>query len=342
MDIQMGMTFLSQKKIENNEFEQIMREHKRWLQDKSTGKRADFRDIDLSEKDLSGIDLSYADLQGSNLMDAKLIGANLSYANLTQAFLHGADLSKAIIDGASFTNANLARAKLDECTGENARFTFSCLWDCDFKNVVLPKAVFFEAEVCDCDFTGSNLEEAYFVHADLDNSVFEDTNLKNADFDHARRAYWSNFRNADMTGASVENVNLDLNKLEGVKGLYIPLYCPEEGSFTAWKKCREGKVVKLLIPEHAERKGNSIYSLRASEAEVLEIYDKDGNSVDEAVSIVDAEFKYLKGTTVYPKEVNPKFYGDTTGIYFVLSRAETEIYKEKEERAEKGDDVDEE
>jgi uncharacterized protein YjbI with pentapeptide repeats len=252
MGIQMGMTFLSQKKIENNEFEQIMREHKRWLQDKSTGKRADFRDIDLSEKDLSGIDLSYADLQGSNL------------------------------------------------------------------------------------------EEAYFVHTDLDNSVFEDTNLKNADFDHARRAYWSNFRNADMTGASVENVNLDLNKFEGVKGLYIPLYCPEEGSFIAWKKCREGKVVKLLIPEHAERKGNSIYSLRASEAEVLEIYDKDGNPVDEAVSIVDADFKYLKGTTVYPKEVNPKFYGDTIGIYFVLSRAETEIYKEKEERAEKGEDVDEE
>ena len=338
----MGMTFLSQKKIEKDEFDRIIKDHNEWLENKSTGKRADLRDIDLSEMDLSGIDLSYADLQGANLRGTKFIGANLSNANLFQAFLHGADMSKAIIDEANLTNANLTRAGLNECSGRKARFAFSCLWDCDFKNAVLPGAFFFEAGVCDCDFTGSDLEETSYIHADLDNSVFEDTNLKNADFDYARRVFWSSFKNADMTGASVVDVDLDPDKLVGVKGLYIPLYCPEEGPFIAWKKCREGKVVKLRIPEHAKRKGNSIYSLRASEAEVLEIFDRDGNSVDEAVSIFDEELKYIKGTTVYPKKVDSKYYGNVTGIYFVLSRAETEMYKEKEERVEKGDDVDEE
>ena len=44
--------------------------------------------------------------------------------------------------------------------------------------------------------------------------------------------------------------------------------------------------------------------------------------------------KYIKGTTVYPKKVDSKYYGNVTGIYFVLSRAETEMYKDKEENEE--------
>ena len=38
-------------------------------------------------------------------------------------------------------------------------------------------------------------------------------------------------------------VNFDFERLNGVKGLRIPLYCPEEGAFIAWKKCREGKIL---------------------------------------------------------------------------------------------------
>ncbi len=334
MNIEMGMTVLAQKKIEKEEFDQIMLDHKKWLEDHTTGKRANLRDVDLSEIDLSGIDLSYAYLQGANLMNTKLIETNLSNADLSRAVLRGADLSKAIIDGTCLDNANLNFAVLNECTGKKARFHFSNLWDCSFKNTCLPEATFFYAKVCDCDFTGSDLEGTSFIYADLDNAVFDNTNLKNADFDYAIRTYWSSFKNADMTGTSVRDIDLDPNRLEGVIGLYIPLYCPEEGSFIAWKKCREGKVVKLLIPEHAERKGNSLYSCRSSEAEVLEIFDKDGNSVDEAVSLIDEEFKYIKGTTVYPKQLNTNCYGDVAGIYFVLSRSETELYKEKEERDE--------
>jgi hypothetical protein len=119
--------------------------------------------------------------------------------------------------------------------------------------------------------------------------------------------------------------------LKGVKGLYRPLYCPEDGSFIAWKKCREGKVVKLLIPEHAKRKGYSLDSCRASEVVVLEVYDKNGNSVDEASSIRDKKIKYVKGQTVKAKRVDENCYGDVTGIYFVLSREETKNYAEKED-----------
>lgn len=331
MPLQMEMTFISSKKIEREEFERILEDHKKWLEDNNTGKRADLSNLDLSNMDLSGINLSYAYMQGVNLMGTKLIGADFSYADLHQAFMHKADFSEAIIEGACFTNADLITAKLNNCKGRNARFHYSCMWECELKNAVLTKADFLGAEVCDCDFTESDLEEAMFACADLDNAVFKNTNLKNADFNFAYRTFWSDFQNSDMTGTRVKDVDLDPCRLEGVKGLYIPLYCPEEGSFTAWKKCREGKVVKLLIPEHADRKGNSLSSCRASEAVVLEIYDKNGNTAEDAISIIDEDFKYVKGTAVFPKEMDPKCYGDITGIYFVLSRAETEFYKEKEE-----------
>ncbi len=61
MQVSMGMTVLSQKKIERAEFDQRMEEHAKWLKNHEEGKRADFSDVDLSEMDLSGMDFSYAE-----------------------------------------------------------------------------------------------------------------------------------------------------------------------------------------------------------------------------------------------------------------------------------------
>jgi hypothetical protein len=248
----------------------------------------------------------------------------LSYANLWEADLHNAKLKGATVDGTNFMSANLTRAVLDECKGESTRFSLVCMWECSIKNACLKKASFFDSKICDCDFSGSNLERAFFVGADFDDSVFENTRLCDAFLDSADRTYWTNFANSDMTGVSALGVDFNPANLKGVKGLYRPSFCPEEGSFIAWKKCRDGKIVKLLIPEHAERKGYSIDSCRASEAVVLEIYAKEGNSVDEAVSRLDPDFKYTKGKTVAPKPLDPNKNGDVTGVYFVLSRADAE------------------
>ena len=342
MEIQMGVRMLASKKLKQDEFEQIMADHKAWLQDRSTGKRADLSDIDFSNldyregeykilgMDLSGMDFSYAIMSGANLMRANLSGANLSYAVLNQANLHNANLTGAIIEGTDFTSAKLTLATLDECKGDGAHFNFAQIWDGSIKNASLKKAGFLDAEVFDSDFTGSDLECAGFIGTDLDNTIFIDTNLRNARFQYTARTFWCDFDNADMTGAIIECVDLDPRRLPGVKGLRIPLFCPEEGQFTAWKMCRDGRVVKLLIPEDAERKGNSPIRCRASKAVVLEIFDREGKSVENAVSQSDKDVVYVKGETVYPKEVDENCYGDVAGIYFVLSRAETERYKDIE------------
>ncbi|SFQ38779.1 Uncharacterized protein YjbI, contains pentapeptide repeats [Lachnospiraceae bacterium XBB1006] len=290
MQISMGMTVLSQKKIERAEFDHRMEEHAKWLKNHEKGKRADFSDVDLSEMNLSGMDFSYAEMKGVNLGGANLTRANLSHANLWGAYLHNIDLTEAMLDETVFINANLTLSKLNGCKGEKTRFTFVCMWDCEITNASLKKADFFEAQICNCDFTGSDLEEACFACADFDPEY-----------------------------------------LKGVKGLRMHMFCPEEGSFIAWKKCRDGKIVKLLIPEHAERKGNTVYNCRASEAVVLEIYDKDGISVDEAVSRYNKEFKYAKGAKVIAEELDPRRFSDVSGIYFVLSRADAEALPDREE-----------
>ncbi len=158
--------------------------------------------------------------------------------------------------------------------------------------------------------------------------------LCNADFDYAKRTYRTDFSGSDMTGLSTADVDFDLDYLKDVKGLHMHLFCPEEGSFIAWKKCREGKIVKLLIPEHAERKGNTVHNCRALEAVVLEIYDKDVRSVDEAVSRYNKEFKYAKGAKVIAEELDPARFSDVSGIYFVLSRADAETLPDRKETEE--------
>ena len=337
MQISMGMAFFSQKKIEKDEFERVMADHKLWLEDNTKGKRADLSEIDLSEQDLSGMDFSHANMMGINLRGSNLSDANLSYADLSKAYLHNVDLTNATINGACFFNANLTKITMDGCKGEDARFHFACMWDGKYRNAILKKAVFFNAEICDCDFTGADLEEASFPLSDMDNTIFRNANLRNASLSYTYRTHWCDFSNSDMSGTRVVGVDFDEKMLKGVKGLYIPIYCPEEGAFIAWKKCREGKVVKLLIPEHAERKGSSLHTCRASEAVVLEIYDKDGNPVDEACSIQDEEFKYIKGETVIANDP-PDNCGDVKGIHFVLSRAETECYGEDDENEDEMED----
>lgn len=338
MQVSMGIHALTQKKIERSEFDRRMEEHAKWLKNHEEGKRADFSDVDLSDMNLTDMDLSYAEMKGVNLSGANLTRANLSHANLWGAYLHNINLTEAILEETLFINANLTLSKLNGCRGEKTRFTFVCMWDCEVKNASLKKANFLEAQICNCDFTGSDLEESCFACADFDDAIFVNTKLCNADFDFADRTYWTDFAGSDMTGISTADVDFDPDNLKGVNGLHTPLFCPEEGSFIAWKKCRDGKVVKLLIPEDAERKGSTLHSCRASKAVVLEIFDREGNPVDEAVSRLDKEFKYTKGAIVVPGASDPKRNGDVSGIYFVLSRAEAEAIQDREENDEEDEE----
>lgn len=111
------------------ELNEILEKHKKWLNDEDDGERANLRGAylrgdDLSSANLRGADLRYAnlrradlrgaDLRGANLTGTELSGADLRYADLTGANLTCANLSIADLLGADLTGANLRRADLDE------------------------------------------------------------------------------------------------------------------------------------------------------------------------------------------------------------------------------------
>ncbi len=108
------------KKISQEELNEILEKHQKWLNDENGGERADLRNADLR-----GADLRSAELRGADLRDANLSGADLRSAELRDANLSGADLSGADLSGADLSGADLRSAEL-----KGADLDYSCfpLW----------------------------------------------------------------------------------------------------------------------------------------------------------------------------------------------------------------------
>lgn len=87
------------KTISQEELNQILEDHKKWLQDKHND--------NFKRADLSGLDLRHLILNGADLKQADLSGTYLSTKNLRGADLSGADLSGTIMSGTDFSHIRL-------------------------------------------------------------------------------------------------------------------------------------------------------------------------------------------------------------------------------------------
>lgn len=79
---------------------EIIEKHKKWLNDKPGGERANLRGADLRGANLQEADLQEAVLQEANLRGTDLRGADLRRADLRGADLREADLREADLRGA--------------------------------------------------------------------------------------------------------------------------------------------------------------------------------------------------------------------------------------------------
>ena len=220
------------KKITQDEFNNILKDHKNWLSGAYGGIRADLRGANLRGADLRGANLIVADLSETDLSGVYLNGADLSGANLIEADLRGADLS------------------------------------------------------------GANLSEADLSEADL--------------------------RGAYLSGANLRGANLN-----------YPIACPEEGSFVAFKKCRDNTIVKLLIPEDAKRCSATSRKCRCNKAIVLSIEDTNGHimELDCVASKHDQTFIYRVGETASVCDFDENRWNECApGIHFFITREEAINY----------------
>lgn len=182
------------------------------------------------------------------------------------------------------------------------------------------------ADLCNANLCGANLWGADLWDANLGNTNLRDADLRYADLRGV------NLRNADLRNANLGNANLRGADLGGVSynesTTFIAVCCPEEGSFVGYKKCREDKIVKILITEDAKRSSATTRKCRASKVKVLSIENVDGTeSYDEAVSIYDSEFTYLVGKIIEVKDFNEDRWEEcAAGIHFFITRDEAVRY----------------
>ena len=220
---------------------------------------------------------------------------------------------------------------MEDCEGwedMRANLRYADLSDADLSNANLYNANLSNANLRYADLSDANLRYADLSNANLYNANLSNANLYNANLSNANLRY-ADLSDANLRYADLSNANLyNAHHLDEVTGLYLPTTCPSDGEFTAWKKCSDGNVAKLLIPAYAKRTSATGRKCRASEAVVLALYDRDGNEISEAYSMYDSDFVYRVGETVKPsKPFDENRWNEcASGIHFFVTREEAERY----------------
>lgn len=221
-----------------------------------------------------------------------LHGANLRFADLRGANLRFADLSYANLSHADLSHADLSHANLSDANLWSAN-----LWSANLRSV---------------DLSYANLSDANLNREDLNGADMLGVNLSGADLSYA-----------DLSGAN--HVKLSIAKIS---------ILPDEGDIIGWKKAiaLDGAriIVKLLIPADAQRSNATGRKCRASTARVLDLQDKQGNSLPPdttAYSSYDSDFTYKKGETVHVEDFDTNRWNECApGIHFFITRIEAVEY----------------
>ena len=129
----------------------------------------------------------------------------------------------------------------------------------------------------------------------------------------------ANLIDAALSGADLLGANLigaDLSALQSASLSIVP----EIGKFTGFKKCRNGQIVTLEIPDDSPRSNATSRKCRARSALVVAI-----TGGDSAKSEHDPLFIYRLNETVTCHEWNPERWVECGGgIHFYLTRIEAE------------------
>ena len=179
------------------------------------------------------------------------------------------------------------------------------------------------ADLYQANLRGANLYQANLHEANLSGADLYQANLRGANLSGA------DLYQANLRGANLSSANLRGADLREAKNLNFPIACPEEGSFIGFKKCQDGKIVKLKIPVDALRCSATGRKCRCSKAKVLSITNIDGTdaNVGMAISKYDRNFIYKVGETIEgPKFDTDRWNECSTGIHFFITRQEAVDY----------------
>lgn len=197
---------------------------------------------------------------------------------------------------------------------------FHCLYGADLSDANLSDANLSDADLSDATLHRADLSGADLRYADLSDATLSYACLHDADLGHA------DLHGADLRGA--DHVQLSIAKTS---------ILPDGGDIIGWKKAYvdgtmlpKSVIVKLLIPADAQRSNATGRKCRASTARVLDLQDKQGNSLPPdatAYSGHDTDFTYKKGETVHVENFDTNRWNECApGIHFFITRIEAAEY----------------
>ena len=304
---------------------EVLKLHKKWLEDKEGGKKADLSCEDLSDVDLSNLNLKYAILRGVNLSDANLRSADLRGAKLEDANLIGANLRSADLSVANLIRVNLTNADLIGANLTNADLIGANLTNVNLICANLTRAYLTGVNLINAYLTGVNLTNADLIGVNLTRANLREADLTRANLREA------NLTDVDLIGANLIRANLIDANLTGVKydhtTSFFALQCQEKGSFIGYKKA-DDKIVELLITKDAKRSSATTRKCRCSKAKVLSITSLDGKEeYTKVASNHDSNFIYEVGKIVEVKDFDENRWKECApGIHFFITRNEAVMY----------------
>lgn len=195
------------------------------------------------------------------------------------------------------------RADLREADLYGADLRKAILYGADLRGAELGRADLYRADLC-----GADLSKAHLCGANLCGANLYGASLRGANL------YRANLCNADLRGAN----NIP----------FIPMACPDTGTFVAWKKAN-GHIVKLEIPADAQRSSATGRKCRCDKAKVIEIQELDGSpsELTEVASGYDRNFVYHVGEIAEePKYDEDRWKECAPGIHFFINRQEAVDY----------------
>ena len=183
------------------------------------------------------------------------------------------------------------------------------------------------ANLIGANLSGADLIGADLIGADLSGANLSGANLIGADLSGADLS-GAKLIGAYLSGADLSGANLSGANLIGAIGIDLIIARTRilpEGRLIGWKKCADGVIVKLVIPEDSKRSHAFGRKCRAEFAEVLEIIGS--NEARSHTSDFPAVI-YRVGKTVRPANGWSEDWREecAPGIHFFITRAEAEAY----------------
>lgn len=198
------------------EIQRILKGHTAWLNSEGRdGNRANFRNADLREADLSGTILMNASLRGADLSRAQLMQVDFRGADLSEAILQQTNISYCNFSGATLSRADMRTAMMEGSLFEGADFSGAGLIGANLAGLQLSGANFTETDLQSANLQGAVLAGAVlrgtsFYYANLAGANLQNIQCRDTNFEQAI------LENADFTGASLKGANLKDANLAGV------------------------------------------------------------------------------------------------------------------------------